>query len=258
MLMTMLVIPVNSFAIAPVGVTVGSVAATAGDTNVTVPISLSNIPVEGLTGTSIRITYDTTKLTLTSITAGAIIPTSTDLDTVLVNVTQVAGQARITYLDTNGGTSTTRITSPGVLANLKFTVSKNASTDSTLSVNALSELTQNDLSATTLAIGDMSPTSGTMTITALPATANAPLALTTPVAGGDNTIAVGGATKTGTVNVVEGTNPVIITGTKTSAQTVVIGGVNAANVTAGGTGTAPTYSVDTSSVAAAGGDKALH
>ncbi|MDD4390820.1 MAG: S-layer homology domain-containing protein [Eubacteriales bacterium] len=87
------------------------------------------------------------------------------------------------------------------------------------------------------------------------ATANMNLALTTPVPAAGNTIAVGGATKAGDVNVVNTTTSVVITGTKTAAQTVTIGGANAADVTATGTATAPIYTVDTTGVAAAGGNK---
>lgn len=79
--------------------------------------------------------------------------------------------------------------------------------------------------------------------------------MTTPAPGAGNTIAVGGATKTGNINVVNTTASVVITGTKLAGQTVVVGGADSADVTAAGTATAPTYTVDTSSVAAAGGNK---
>ncbi len=96
----------------------------------------------------------------------------------------------------------------------------------------------------------------TVTVSA-PYTADIALALTIPAAGGGNSITGGGAVRTVAVGVVNTTASVVLTGTKLAAQTVVIGGTNAANVTAGGTPTAPTYSVDTSSVSAAGGSKAF-
>ena len=96
----------------------------------------------------------------------------------------------------------------------------------------------------------------TVTVTvAAPYTADVALALTTPAPGGGNSITGGGAVRTVAVDVVNATASVVLTGTKSAAQTVVIGGTNAANVTAGGTPTAPTYTVDTSSVSAAGGSK---
>jgi hypothetical protein len=94
----------------------------------------------------------------------------------------------------------------------------------------------------------------TVTVSA-PYTADVALALTAPAPGPGNTITGGGAVRTVAVGVVNATASVVLTGAKLAAQTVVIGGTNAANVTAGGTPTAPTYTVDTSSVSAAGGSK---
>ena len=87
-----------------------------------------------------------------------------------------------------------------------------------------------------------------------PDTANVTFALTTPAEDGStNHLEGGGATRTVTVNVANATESVVITGTKTDAQTVAVGGTGSSDVTPGGTGTAPTYTVDTSDVATAGG-----
>jgi len=81
------------------------------------------------------------------------------------------------------------------------------------------------------------------------------LALTTPAPDANDTIAVGGATMTGNVNVVNTTASVVITGTKLASQSVVVGGAASGNVVVTGTATAPIYTVDTSSVAATGGSE---
>ena len=95
----------------------------------------------------------------------------------------------------------------------------------------------------------------TATVTVAGPTADMALVLTAPAPGAGNTITGGGATKTVTVNVVNATASVVLTGTKTAGQTVAIGGTNGGDVAAGGTTTAPTYTVNTSSVSAAGGSK---
>ena len=87
------------------------------------------------------------------------------------------------------------------------------------------------------------------------ATADVTFVLTTPAADENNTITGGGDTETVAVAVANNTSSVVITGTKTAAQTVVVGGTDGSDVTAGGTDTAPTYTVDTSAVATAGGSK---
>ena len=99
----------------------------------------------------------------------------------------------------------------------------------------------------------------TCTATAEPEnqTADMALALTVPSAGGGNSISVGGGIKTGEVNVVNGTGSVVLTGTKTVTQTVEISGADKDAVTAGGTETAPTFTVNTEDIAAAGGSKAF-
>lgn len=99
----------------------------------------------------------------------------------------------------------------------------------------------------------------TCTATAEPSnqTSDMALVLTTPPAGGGNSISVGGGIKSGEVNVVNGTNSVVLTGTKKTAQTVVIGGPNAKDVTVGGTDTVPTFTVDTADISESGGSMAF-
>lgn len=99
-------------------------------------------------------------------------------------------------------------------------------------------------------------TTAEVTVTGIGAvtpTANVTFSLTEPTGAG-NTLTGGGADKTIAVQVAAGASSVVITGAKTAAQTVAVSGANASDVTAGGTDTAPTYTVDTSPVAAAGGD----
>ena len=91
------------------------------------------------------------------------------------------------------------------------------------------------------------------TSTPVTPTAGVTFALTTPTASGTNTITGGGATMAVAVNVENATESVVITGTKTATQVVTVGGTNSSLVTAAGTGTAPTYTVDTSSIATDGG-----
>lgn len=95
----------------------------------------------------------------------------------------------------------------------------------------------------------------TVNVAAPPATADIALALTTPAPGSGNSISVGGSIYTGTVNVVNSTASVVLTATKTAAQTVSAGGVNVADVTVGGTDTAPTYTINTANIAESGGSK---
>lgn len=99
-----------------------------------------------------------------------------------------------------------------------------------------------------------SPILYTVTLTvAQPQTAGVTFALTTPTPGTGNTIEGGGATKTVTVNVVNATQSVVITGTALSTQSIAVGGTNSSDVSAAGTTTSPTYTVNTSTVAAEGG-----
>jgi hypothetical protein len=94
----------------------------------------------------------------------------------------------------------------------------------------------------------------TYTVVISPYTADETFALTTPAPAAGNTIAT--VVKAVTVHVVNATGSVVITGALAAGQTAVKGGVNAANVTVDNTtATAPTYTVDTTGIAAAGGTK---
>ena len=84
-------------------------------------------------------------------------------------------------------------------------------------------------------------------------TGNVSFTLTTPASGSGNELTGGGASYTVGVSVVNGTNSVVITGAKTAAQVIAVTGTNANLVTPGGTGTAPTYTVDTTSIGTSGG-----
>jgi hypothetical protein len=88
-------------------------------------------------------------------------------------------------------------------------------------------------------------------------TADLTFALTTPSPSGTNLISTNQATspKIVSINVANNTSSVVITATKLAGQTVVLSGTNLADVTAAGTATAPTYTVNTSSVATNGGSK---
>lgn len=99
-------------------------------------------------------------------------------------------------------------------------------------------------------------TTAEVTVTGAPVpTANVTFALTTPSPDGSNTIEGGGATKTVTVTVQNATESVVITATKTSSQNIAVSGTDSSDVTPGGSGTNPTYTVDTSGIASAGGTK---
>ena len=99
-----------------------------------------------------------------------------------------------------------------------------------------------------------SPIVYTVTLTvAQPQTAGVAFSLTTPASGEGNSIEGGGATTNVTVNVVNATESVVITGAAQAGQTIEVAGTNAENVTPSGSATAPIYTVDTSSIAAAGG-----
>ncbi len=77
-------------------------------------------------------------------------------------------------------------------------------------------------------------------------TADVAFELTTPATDADNTITGGGAARAVAVNVAAGTGSVVLTAAKAASQSVTVGGADASDVTPGGTGTAPTYTVDTS------------
>lgn len=84
-------------------------------------------------------------------------------------------------------------------------------------------------------------------------TANVSFELTTPTTGSGNSLSGGDGTYDVTVGVVNNTQSVVITGTAASTQNMVIGGTNASLVTLGGSASAPTFTVNTTSIAAAGG-----
>lgn len=84
-------------------------------------------------------------------------------------------------------------------------------------------------------------------------TADVTFALTTPTTGTGNSLSGGGSTYDVTVGVVNNTQSVVITGTAAATQGMVIGGTNASLVTLGGSAAAPTFTVNTASIAAAGG-----
>lgn len=87
-------------------------------------------------------------------------------------------------------------------------------------------------------------------------TAAMPLSLTAPSPGPGNSLdASGDAAPTVTVGAVNGTLSVTLSGVKKAAQTVVIGGTDAAFVSAGGSATAPSFTVDTAALAALGGSR---
>ncbi len=85
-----------------------------------------------------------------------------------------------------------------------------------------------------------------------PSTADVDFTLTTPVPNTKNTITGGGSDRDVAVNVASGTSSVVLTLTKATDQSIAVGGANAADVTPGGTDTAPTYTVNTT-----GGSKAF-
>lgn len=84
-------------------------------------------------------------------------------------------------------------------------------------------------------------------------TANVSFELTTPTTGSGNSLSGGNGTYNVTVDVVNGIQSVVITGTAAATQSMVIGGTNASLVTLGGNSTAPTFAINTSSIASAGG-----
>lgn len=97
----------------------------------------------------------------------------------------------------------------------------------------------------------------TKTASAATLTADMGFALTLPVVDANNTIAVVQTTGAKTVGagVGNGINSVVITGTKLSTQTVAVGGTDMGLVAAAGTSATPTYTVNISSIAVAGGTK---
>lgn len=76
-------------------------------------------------------------------------------------------------------------------------------------------------------------------------TADVTFTMTTPTPDASNTITGGGADKAVAVNVANGTSSVVLEAALAAGQSVTVGGTDASDVTAGGTATAPTYTVDT-------------
>lgn len=165
MIMMTTIFPINTLAVGNLGVSVGSITGAPGG-SVVVPVSLSNIPGAGLAATSIIITFDDTKLELTGVSAGGIVPTATDVATDTGDVIQSSGKAKIFYSDDNAGLSNTHITTPGILANLTFSLGASASGTYTLGVDAASEATENDEVATTIPYSDMNISTGILTVNA--------------------------------------------------------------------------------------------
>lgn len=76
-------------------------------------------------------------------------------------------------------------------------------------------------------------------------TADVTFTMTTPTPDASNTITGGGTDKAVAVNVASGTSSVVLEATLAAGQSVTVGGTDASDVTAGGTATAPTYTVNT-------------
>lgn len=76
-------------------------------------------------------------------------------------------------------------------------------------------------------------------------TADVTFTMTTPTPDASNTITGGGTDKAVAVNVASGTSSVVLEATLATGQSVTVGGTDASDVTAGGTATAPTYTVNT-------------
>lgn len=132
------------------------------------------------------------------------------------------------------------------------------STAPTYSINTSSIATGGSINFT-LTLGEADKGSIVYTVTVTvggPYTSDMLLSLITPSPGTGNELTpppeTTGETRTVTVNVVNGVTSVVLAGNKLASQTVTVGGTNASNVTAGGTPTAPTFTVNTSSVASGG------
>lgn len=76
-------------------------------------------------------------------------------------------------------------------------------------------------------------------------TADVTFTMTTPAPDTSNTITGGGANKAVAVNVATGTASVVLEAALAAGQSIAPGGTDASDVTAGGTATAPTYTVNT-------------
>lgn len=164
-----------------------------------------------------------------------------------VNGTQsvvITGTASATQSMVIGGTNASMVTLGGSNTAPTFTVNTSSIAAMGGSMSFTIGVTENG----------KSPIVYTVALTvAQPVTSGVTFALTTPTPGAGNTIEGGGASTTVTVNAVNGTGSVVITGAAQAGQSIAVAGTNATNVTAGGSATAPTYTVDTSSVSVAGG-----
>lgn len=170
-----------------------------------------------------------------------------DLTVDVVNATQsvvITGTAAATQSMVIGGTNASLVNLGGNATAPTFTVNTSSIAAAGGSLNFTIGVTENG----------KSPILYTVALTvAQPQTAGVTFALTTPVPGSGNSIDGGGASTTVTVNAVNTTSSVVITGAAQSGQSIAVAGTNATNVTPGGSTTAPTFTVDTSSVASDGG-----
>lgn len=170
-----------------------------------------------------------------------------DVTVGVVNATQsvvITGTAAATQNMVIGGTNASLVTLGGNATAPTFTVDTSTIAAAGGSVSFTIGVTETG----------KSPILYTVTLTvAQPQTAGVNFSLTTPAPGTGNSIEGGGATTTVTVNAVNTTSSVVITGAAQSGQSIAVAGTNATNVTPGGSATAPTFTVDTSSVASDGG-----
>ena len=143
--------------------------------------------------------------------------------------------------------------------NLKGSITGlSAGTDGRAAITGLAPGTEYDIYVVAEdTAGNMQPTAAGLLeeCTGLMPTGNMSFALTIPdPEAGGNSIAVDQSSpKSVDVNTVNGIGSVEITGTKTAAQSVAVGGTDADKVTAAGEATEPTYTIDTSTIAAVGG-----
>lgn len=164
-----------------------------------------------------------------------------------VNGTQsvvITGTASATQSMVIGGTNASMVTLGGSNTTPTFTVNTSSIAAMGGSMSFTVGVTENG----------KSPIVYTVSLTvAQPQTAGVTFVLTTPAPGTGNTIEGGGAAETVTVNVVNATESVVLTGAAQAGQSIAVAGTNSSSVSAGGSATAPTYTVNTSSVAADGG-----
>lgn len=167
----------------------------------------------------------------------------------VVNATQsvvITGTALSTQSIAVGGTNSSDVSAGGSATSPAYTVNTSTVADEGGALNFTLTVSEDKHTSITYNV--------TVTVAAPPPdTADVTFTLTTPSSGGSNTLSGGGSNKTVTVNVENNTSSVVITGTKTAEQTIAVGGTDQAKVTPGGGDTDPSYTVDTSSIASAGG-----